>query len=163
MFLQNTPIYKSAGHNIPEDCILKANDTGLNMQLFMSIWYQLTIWIVTAVSDQWICVSLTFNTYVQGKTVHYLFFVNSPPAKASPAPFVSTTFSGGNWMAGNSFTIPSEMNIEEYSTNSTLQQLHILHYSCHMVFFAGKSQVIASKYRTKQCCWSKHQRSVWNN
>jgi len=35
MLLQNTHIYKSAGHNIPEDCILKVNITGLNMQLFM--------------------------------------------------------------------------------------------------------------------------------
>ena len=35
MFLKSTPIYKSAGPNIPEDCILKANITGLNKQLFM--------------------------------------------------------------------------------------------------------------------------------
>jgi len=35
MLLKNTPMCKSAGHNIPEDCNLKANDTGLNTQLFM--------------------------------------------------------------------------------------------------------------------------------
>jgi hypothetical protein len=65
---------------------------------------------------------------VQGRTVYFIFLVNSPPAKASPAPLVSTTFSGGNWMAGNSFTMPSEINVSKFRANVTLQQLHILQY-----------------------------------